>query len=66
MGREGMVRGLPQIEHVDHVCDAYLAGKQRRASFPQEVNYRAAKPLELIHGTSAAPSCLQHPATSGT
>jgi hypothetical protein len=62
MGRKGMVRGLPQIEHVEHVCDACLAGKQHRASFPQEANYRAAKPLELIHGDPCSPVT---PATPG-
>jgi hypothetical protein len=62
MGREGMVRGLPQIEHVEHVCDACLAGKQRRAPFPQAANYRAVKPLELIHGDLCGPVT---PATPG-
>lgn len=34
MSSSGMVHGLPSIEHVEHVCDACLAGKQCRASFP--------------------------------
>ena len=50
MSSGGMVRGLPSIEHVEHVCDACLARKQRRASFSQAAKYRATKPLELIHG----------------
>ncbi|XP_073358380.1 uncharacterized protein [Aegilops tauschii subsp. strangulata] len=34
LAREEMVRGLPRIDHVDELCDAFLAGKQRRAPFP--------------------------------
>jgi hypothetical protein len=34
MARDGMVHGLPRIGHVDQLCDACLAGKQRRAAFP--------------------------------
>jgi hypothetical protein len=55
MGRDGMVRGLPSIEHVEHVCDACLAGKQRRALFPQAAKYRATKPLDLLHGNLCGP-----------
>jgi hypothetical protein len=52
MGRYGMVRGLPSIEHV---CDACLAGKQRRAPFPQAAKYRATKPLDLLHDDLCGP-----------
>jgi hypothetical protein len=50
-----MVRGLPSIEHVEHVCDVCLAGKQRRALFPQAAKYRATKPLDLLHGNLCSP-----------
>jgi len=33
LARGDMVRGLPLVEHVNQLCDACLAGKQRRASF---------------------------------
>jgi len=34
MGREELVRGLPIIDQVQQVCEACLAGKQKRAPFP--------------------------------
>jgi hypothetical protein len=33
LAKGDMVRGLPLVEHVNQLCDACLAGKQRRASF---------------------------------
>jgi hypothetical protein len=57
-----MVHGLPQLDHVDQVCDGCLAGKQRSHSFPSEASYWVAHLLELVHGdlcgpvTSATPS----------
>ena len=41
LARGDMVRGLPLVEHVNQLCDACLAGKQRRASFAQQARYRA-------------------------
>ncbi|XP_066354278.1 uncharacterized protein [Miscanthus floridulus] len=35
MGRDGLVRGMPLLTQVEQVCDAYLTGKHRQASFPQ-------------------------------
>ncbi|WVZ59800.1 LOW QUALITY PROTEIN: hypothetical protein U9M48_009898 [Paspalum notatum var. saurae] len=55
LAQEEMVRGLPQIEHVDQVCDSCLAGKQRRLAFPTEAKYRAAHKLELVHGDLCGP-----------
>jgi hypothetical protein len=60
--REEMVRGLPEVEHVDQVCGGCLTGKHRRASFPRQAEYRAEEILELVHGdlydpiTPATPS----------
>ncbi|XP_073357896.1 uncharacterized protein [Aegilops tauschii subsp. strangulata] len=34
MARGGLVRGLPLIEHTGELCEACLAGKQRRIPFP--------------------------------
>jgi hypothetical protein len=62
MGRDGMVRGLPSIEHVKHVYDACLAGKQHQAPFPQAATYCATKPLDLLHGDLCGPIT---PATPG-
>jgi transposase InsO family protein len=55
MAHTSMVRGLPKIDHVDELCDAYLAGKQRRAPFPQTAKFRATKKLELVHGDLCGP-----------
>uniref|UniRef100_A0ACD5X227 Uncharacterized protein n=1 Tax=Avena sativa TaxID=4498 RepID=A0ACD5X227_AVESA len=55
MARTSMVRGLPKIDHVDELCDACLAGKQRRAPFPQTDKFRAMEKLELVHGDLCGP-----------
>jgi hypothetical protein len=39
-----------------------LAGKQRRAPFPQQAKYRATGQLELVHGDLCSPVT---PATHG-
>jgi len=56
-----MVRGLPLVEHVNQLCDACLAGKQRRASFAQQAHYRAKERLELVHGDLCGPITLAMP-----
>lgn len=50
-----MVRGLPEIDHVEKLCDACLAGKQHRAPFPQTAKFRAMEKLELVHGDLCGP-----------
>jgi hypothetical protein len=50
-----MVNGLPEIDHVDQVCDGYLIGKQKRATFPSVVKYRATEKLELVHENLCSP-----------
>jgi len=55
MGREELVRGLPVIDQVQQVCDACLAGKQRRAPFPQKALWRSTEPLQLLHGDICGP-----------
>lgn len=62
MGRDQLVVGLPLLDHVEQLCDACLAGKQRRASFPQKVQYRATEQLELVHADLCGPIS---PETSG-
>jgi transposase InsO family protein len=61
MAREELVRGLPQIEQVDQLCDACLAGKQRRSSFPTEAQYRAERTLELVHEDLCGPITPETP-----
>jgi transposase InsO family protein len=55
MLRQELVRGMPHIDHADHICDACLAGKQRRASFPQVAKFRATERLELVHADLCGP-----------
>ncbi|EEC81933.1 hypothetical protein OsI_25798 [Oryza sativa Indica Group] len=55
MGREALVRGLPVLSQVEQVCEACLAGKQRRAPFPQQALHRATEPLALLHGDLCGP-----------
>jgi transposase InsO family protein len=50
-----MVCGLPEIGHADQLCDACLAGKQRRAPFPQATKFRATERLELVHADLCGP-----------
>ncbi|XP_039771974.1 uncharacterized protein LOC120640173 [Panicum virgatum] len=49
LSRGGLVRGLPPLDHVDQLCDACLAGKQRRASFPDRSLHRFSE-LKLLNG----------------
>jgi transposase InsO family protein/ribosomal protein L15 len=50
-----MVRGLPQIDHVDQVCDSCLVGKQKWVIFPSVARYRVKEKLELVHGDLCGP-----------
>ncbi|CAL8122065.1 unnamed protein product [Prunus armeniaca] len=44
-----MVDALPQIDHIDDVCEECQLGKRHRNSFPAHSSWRAKKPLELVH-----------------
>jgi hypothetical protein len=50
-----MVRGLPCLDHVEHLCDVCVLTKQRRHSFPQQASFRAKERLELVHGDLCGP-----------
>nr|XP_051190531.1 uncharacterized protein LOC127303863 [Lolium perenne] len=62
LARQNMVRGLPLIEQVEHVCDACLVGKRHRSPFPQMAMFRAMEPLKMVHGDLCGPVT---PATPG-
>nr|ABB47448.2 retrotransposon protein, putative, Ty1-copia subclass [Oryza sativa Japonica Group] len=62
LAKGGVVRRIPQIDHIDQLCDGYLAGKQHRTPFPEEAQYRAQTALELVHGDLCGPIT---PATTG-
>jgi hypothetical protein len=55
LARKQMVRGLPDIEQVEKLCDCCVATKQRRTPFPTAAKYRAADQLELVHGDLCGP-----------
>ncbi|WVZ75579.1 hypothetical protein U9M48_023618 [Paspalum notatum var. saurae] len=57
MSRAGMARGLPQLEHVEELCDSCLAGKQR-SLFAKKAKYRVGDRLELVHGDLCGPISL--------
>jgi len=44
-----MVKGMPHIDHPDKVCESNVFNKHHKASFAKKVNWKANKPLELIH-----------------
>jgi hypothetical protein len=50
-----MVKGLPEIHHVDQFHRGCLVGKQHRASFPHQTDFRADQVLELVHGDICGP-----------
>jgi hypothetical protein len=55
LASQEMVRDMPRIEHPEQLCDVCLAGKQRRATFPQVARFRAMMPLWLVHGDLCSP-----------
>jgi hypothetical protein len=55
MGVAELVCGLPVLDHVEHICEACLVGKHRRAPFPHQASRHATKSLELMHGDLCGP-----------
>ena len=49
MSRRKFVEGLPQISVHDHLCQTYVAKKQRQSPFHQASHFQASRPLELIY-----------------
>jgi transposase InsO family protein len=49
MARKKMVHGLPIIDSLDKFYEGCVIGKHPRSSFPKVAEYRANKPLELVH-----------------
>ncbi|KAJ9535118.1 hypothetical protein OSB04_un001804 [Centaurea solstitialis] len=60
--KNGLVKGLPQFDHENQLCESCLVGKQTRKSFPTTTTYKAKRPLELVHGDLCGPIT---PATKG-
>jgi hypothetical protein len=62
LSEKSMVGGVPAIAHPEEVCEACLAGKQTRMAIPKIAQWRATKPLELLHIDLCGPIT---PATAG-
>jgi hypothetical protein len=62
LSANGMLRGLPSLDHVKQFCDVCVLTKQRRLPFPQQSSFRAKERLELMHGDLCGPVT---PATPG-
>lgn len=43
------MKGMPSINHQQHLCEACLLDKYPRRSFPKETEMRAIKPLQFVH-----------------
>jgi hypothetical protein len=41
LGHEQMVRGMPQIDHVEQLCDTCVVTKLKQRHFPRQVVYHA-------------------------
>lgn len=55
LAHKEMVRGLPELAHVNQLCEGCMAGKQRWTSFPAKAEDRAEKVLELVYGDLCGP-----------
>lgn len=62
LARKNMVVGLPQIDHIEQICDGCLIGKQRRKPFPGTATFRAEQPLALLHADLCGPVTPPTPA----
>jgi transposase InsO family protein len=50
MAPGGLVRGLPELEKLEKLCEACLVGKHKCTPFPSQSSRHASRPLELLHG----------------
>jgi len=50
-----MVKCMPHIDHPDEVCESYVLNKHHRSSFAKEINWKANKPLKLVHTNVCGP-----------
>jgi transposase InsO family protein len=55
LARDGMVRGLPQLDRVHQLCDNCIATKQRRKPFPTQAKGRAEGLIDLVHDDLCGP-----------
>ncbi|GAU29090.1 hypothetical protein TSUD_58560 [Trifolium subterraneum] len=53
--KKHMVQGLPQLQDMEDTCVSCLTGKQHREAIPKSSNWKATKPLELVHSDICGP-----------
>lgn len=51
-----MVKGLPNIQHPNEMCENFVLNKQHKSSFGSQANRRLTKALELIHSNVCCPT----------
>lgn len=62
LSQKEMVTGLPNIDHIEQLCEGCLVGKQQRKPFHHYSLYRAEDLLELVHGDLCGPITSETPA----
>ena len=55
LARKDMVHGLPNMDYVGKFCEGCVLGKHARNSFQKKAEFRAKKPLELVHTDICGP-----------
>jgi hypothetical protein len=58
---QGMVQGLPHIEHIHQLCADCIATKLKRSSFSSQTKWRVEGLLDLVHGDLCGPITLATP-----
>lgn len=64
MVKNDMTIGMPHTVHETSVCEACLAGKQTRKSFPTQTSFRATQALALVYGDLCGPISPPTPANN--
>lgn len=55
LAKKEMVKGLPEIEETEEICEDCIIGKQHRDSIPKTANWMANEKLQLVHSDICGP-----------